>query len=106
MGAAGTLPALLAAVRAVRKGGIVLQFGTSYDSVSGLPQKDFYYGQISIIGAKGGYGCYPVAIDLLNRHALKIEPLITHQYPLDKVAEAFELMDKRLNNVLRAAVLC
>jgi len=25
---------------------------------------------------------------------------------LDKVAEAFDVMDKRLNNVLRAAVLC
>jgi 2-desacetyl-2-hydroxyethyl bacteriochlorophyllide A dehydrogenase len=104
--AAGTLSALLAAVRAVRKGGIVLQFGTSYDCVSGLPQKDFYYREISIIGTKGGYGCYPTAIDLLNRHALKVEPLITHQYPLDKVGEAFEVMDKRLDNVLRAAVLC
>jgi hypothetical protein len=25
---------------------------------------------------------------------------------LDKVGEAFEVMDKRLDNVLRAAVLC
>jgi threonine dehydrogenase-like Zn-dependent dehydrogenase len=90
----------------VRKGGTVLQFGTSYDTVSGLPQKDFYYREISIVGTKGGYGCYPTAVDLLNRHALKIEPLITHQYSLDKVAEAFDVMDKRLNNVLRAAVLC
>jgi len=106
MEAAGTLSALLAAVRTVRKGGIVLQFGTSYDCVNGLPQKDFYYREISIIGTKGGYGCYPTAIDLLNRHALKVEPLITHQYPLDKVGEAFEVMDKRLDNVLRAAVLC
>jgi len=103
---AGTQSALLAAVRNVRKGGIVLQFGTSYDTVNGLPQKDFYYREISIIGTKGGYGCYPIAADLLNRHAIKIEPLITHQYSLDKVAEAFEVMDKRLNNVLRAAVLC
>jgi threonine dehydrogenase-like Zn-dependent dehydrogenase len=103
---AGTSSALLAAVRAVRKGGTVLQFGTSYDSINGLPQKDFYYREISIIGTKGGYGCYPTAVDLLNRHAVKIKPLITHQYSLDKVAEAFEVMDKRLDNVLRAAVLC
>jgi 2-desacetyl-2-hydroxyethyl bacteriochlorophyllide A dehydrogenase len=103
---AGNQSALLAAVRTVRKGGTVLQFGTSYDTVSGLPQKDFYYREISIVGTKGGYGCYPTAVDLLNRHALKIEPLITHQYSLDKVAEAFDVMDKRLNNVLRAAVLC
>lgn len=103
---AGNLSALLAAARTVRKGGTVLQFGTSYDSVCGLPQKDFYYREISIIGTKGGYGCYPTAIDLLNRHALTIGPLITHQYSLDKVAEAFEVMDKRLKNVLRAAVLC
>ncbi|MGA2989340.1 MAG: alcohol dehydrogenase catalytic domain-containing protein [Candidatus Korobacteraceae bacterium] len=104
--AAGTLSALLAAARTVRKGGIVLQFGTSYECVNGLPQKDFYYREISIIGTKGGYGCYPAAVDLLNRHALKIAPLITHEYPLAKVAEAFEVMDKRLHNVMRAAVVC
>ncbi len=104
--AAGTLSALLAAVRTVRKGGIVLQFGTSYETVSGLPQKDFYYREISIVGTKGGYGCYPDAVDLLNRHAVKIKPLITHEYPLARVDEAFQVMDKRLDNVLRAAVVC
>ena len=98
--AAGTLSALLAAARTVRKEGTVLQFGISYENVNGLPQKDFYYREISIIGTKGGYGCYPAATDLLNRHALKIAPLITHEYPLNKVAEAFEVMDKRLHNVL------
>ncbi len=103
---AGSLSALLAAARTVKKGGIVLQFGISNECIAGLPQKDFYYKEVSIVGSKGGFGCYPTAVDLLNRHALRVGPLITHQYPLNKVTEAFEVMDKRLNNVVRAAVLC
>jgi 2-desacetyl-2-hydroxyethyl bacteriochlorophyllide A dehydrogenase len=104
--AAGTISALLSAERMVKKGGTVLEFGTSFDTVNGLPQKDFYYKEISIIGTKGGYGFYNTAVELLNRHALKIAPLITHQYPLGKTSEAFAVMDKRLDNVLRAAVFC
>jgi 2-desacetyl-2-hydroxyethyl bacteriochlorophyllide A dehydrogenase len=104
--AAGTVSALLSAERMVKKGGTILEFGTSFDIVNGLPQKDFYYKEISIIGTKGGYGFYHTAVELLNRHTLKIAPLITHQYPLGKTSEAFEVMDKRLDNVLRAAVFC
>jgi 2-desacetyl-2-hydroxyethyl bacteriochlorophyllide A dehydrogenase len=104
--AAGTVGALLSAVRLVNKGGVVLEFGTSFDTVNGLPQKDFYYREISIVGSKGGWGFYRTGIELLNRHAIKIDPLITHQYPLDKTAEAFHVMDKRLDGVLRAAVYC
>ncbi|MGA2989733.1 MAG: alcohol dehydrogenase catalytic domain-containing protein [Candidatus Korobacteraceae bacterium] len=104
--AAGNVGALLSATRMVKKGGTVLEFGTSFDTVSGIPQKDFYYREISIVGCKGGWGFYRTGIELLNRHAIKIDPLITHHYPLARTAEAFHVMDKRLDGVLRAAVYC
>lgn len=103
--ASGTVAGLLSATRMVKKGGTVLEFGTSFDTVSGIPQKDFYYREISIVGSKGGWGFYNTAAELLNRHAINIDPLITHCYPLAKTAEAFAVMSRRLDGVLRAAVL-
>lgn len=102
----GTVSALLSAVRMVKKGGTVVQFGTSFNNIDGLPQKDFYCKEISMVGSKGGYGFYPKAIDLLEHKKVKIEPLITHKFALSEVASAFEVMDKRLDNVLRAVVFC
>jgi 2-desacetyl-2-hydroxyethyl bacteriochlorophyllide A dehydrogenase len=104
--ASGTVSGLLSATRMVKKGGTVLQFGTSFETVSGIPQKDFYYREISIVGSKGGWGCYHTAAELLNRHTIQIDPLITHHYPLAQTAEAFNVMDKRLDGVVRAAVFC
>ena len=102
----GTVPALLSAVRLVKKGGTVVQFGTSFDTIEGLPQNDFYKKEISIIGSKGGFGFYSKAVDLLEQKKVKIESLITHIFPLTEAARAFEIMDKRLDNVMRAAVFC
>ncbi|NSW91522.1 MAG: alcohol dehydrogenase catalytic domain-containing protein [Firmicutes bacterium] len=104
--ASGTVSALLSAVKMVKKGGTIVQFGTSFNYIDGLPQKDFYSKEISMVGSKGGYGFYPKAIELLEQKKVKIEPLITHRFPLREAARAFEVMDKRLDNVMRAVVFC
>lgn len=104
--ASGTVAGVLSSVRMVKKGGTIVQFGTSFNIIDGLPQKDFYTREISLIGSKGGFGCYQEAITLLEQKKLIIEPLITHRFPLEKVVDAFEVMDKRLDNVIRAAIFC
>jgi threonine dehydrogenase-like Zn-dependent dehydrogenase len=102
--AAGTASGLLSALRLVKKGGTVVEFGTSIDLIDGLPQKDFYSREISIVGSKGGYGFYRKAIELLESHQIRIEPLITHTFTLEETPKAFEVMDRRLDKVIRAAV--
>lgn len=104
--ASGTVSGVLSAIKMVKKGGRIVQFGTSFNKIDGLPQKDFYSKEISLVGTKGGFGFYPKAVNLLEQKKLKIEPLITHKFPLSEVARAFEVMDKRLDNVLRAVVFC
>ncbi|HYE83469.1 MAG TPA: alcohol dehydrogenase catalytic domain-containing protein [Clostridia bacterium] len=104
--ASGTVSGLLSCVRLVKKGGRIVQFGTSFNKIDGLPQKEFYSKEISIVGTKGGYEFYPKAVSLLEQKKLKIEPMITHKFPLSEVSRAFEIMDQRLENVLRAVVFC
>ncbi|KUO71935.1 MAG: hypothetical protein APF77_04595 [Clostridia bacterium BRH_c25] len=104
--ASGTVSGVLSSIRMVKKGGTVVQFGTSFNKIDGLPQKDFYSKEISLVGTKGGFGFYPKAVNLLEQKKLEIESLITHKYPLSEIAKAFEVMDQRLDNVLRAVVFC
>lgn len=104
--ASGTVSGVLSSVRMIKKGGTIIQFGASFNTIDGLPQRDFYAKEISLVGSKGGFGFYPKAINLLEQGKLMIEPLITHKFPLNEVARAFEVMDQRLENVLRAVVLC
>ena len=102
--AAGTLSSLQSCVRKVEKGGTILVFGTSKDIITDIPQKDLYYKEISIVGSKGGFGCYEQAQALLNAHKIKIEPIVNHVFPFEKAPEAFDMMDRRLDNVIRAAI--
>lgn len=102
--ASGTASGLLSAVNLVKKGGTVVEFGTSFEVINGLPQRDFYSREISIVGSKGGYGFYKKSINILENHQIKIEPLITHNFTLEETGQAFKVMDKRLDKVIRAIV--
>lgn len=104
--ASGTVQGLLSAVRMVKKGGRIIQFGTSFNNIDGLPQKEFYSKEISLIGTKGGFGFYPKAVSLIEKKKLSIDPLITHTFSLDDISSAFNVMDQRLDSVMRVAVFC
>lgn len=102
--AAGTLSSLQSCMRKVEKGGTILVFGTSKDTISDIPQKDLYYKECSIVGSKGGYGCYEQALELLKAHEVKIRPIVNHVIPFENAPYAFKMMDERLDNVIRAAI--
>jgi 2-desacetyl-2-hydroxyethyl bacteriochlorophyllide A dehydrogenase len=104
--AAGVPSSLAACVNLCKKGGSVVEFGASHEPIGNISQREFYSREISIIGSKGGYGCYHQAIDLITSGKVSVEPLITHKLPLSDTAKAFEIMDKRLDKVIRAAVIC
>jgi len=105
--ASGTASGLLSAVKLVKKGGKVVQFGTSYQTINGLPQNDFYTKEISLIGSKGGFGFYQKAIQLLEQDLIKIRPLVTHQFGLNEASDVFEaIVEKKFDDLLRAVVFC
>jgi L-iditol 2-dehydrogenase len=81
------------AVEIVRKGGRVVLFG-------GLPKaapmvtldaNRIHYGEIEVVGAFSYHPTYhKLALDLLARKVIPADLLVTHIFPLDRVAEAFE----------------
>lgn len=82
-----------AAVHMTRKGGKIVLFGgvpKSQPMVS-MDSNLLHYGEREVIGAFSYHPTmHALALDLYQQGAIPIEQLITHRFPLDEVAEAFE----------------
>ncbi len=93
--AAGTDEAVDLALRAARPGARVV--------LAGIPTGDHTTFSASVARRKGltlllvrRMGeVYPRALRLVQSGAVDLEPLVTHRYPLDRAAEAFEVAARR-----------
>lgn len=104
--ASGTVGGLLSCVELVKKGGTIVQFGTSSKMINNLPQGAFYNKEMTIKGSKAGYGLYPRAIELIELGKINIESLVTHKFSLEETPKAFEMIDGRMGDILRAVIFC
>jgi threonine dehydrogenase-like Zn-dependent dehydrogenase len=46
-------------------------------------------------------GDWPTAIDLSSRGSINLKALVTHRFPLDEAARAYEVADKKLENSVK-----
>ena len=104
--ASGTVGGLLSCVDLVKKGGTIIEFGTSAKMINNLPQGLFYSKEITIKGSKGGYGFYPKAIELIELGKINVESLVTHKFTLKETPKAFKMIDGRMDDILRAVIFC
>jgi L-iditol 2-dehydrogenase len=62
-----------------------------HDPVSPLDMNQLHYKELAILGAYGAtHRQYRLTMDYLNRRRTELAPVVTHQFPLDKIGEAFE----------------
>lgn len=89
--AAGAPAALKSAIQLVSKGGQIIVLGIFPEDVS-LPASDLVRRQISL---KGSYGSawrhYEEAIRLLEQKMVRAEAIVSHQFPLEKADDAFQM---------------
>jgi L-iditol 2-dehydrogenase len=85
------------AVEMVRKGGRVVLFGglPKSEPMTTLDANRIHYGEIEVVGAFSYHPTgHELALELLKRKAISAELLVTHEFPLERVGEAFETADK------------
>jgi len=74
-----------------RRGGRVLQFGmVSPENTISIPPYDIYYKELTVCGSFVNPHTHSRAIQLLASGRIEVATLITHKYPLEEAAEAFE----------------
>jgi len=88
---AGRLETAQLALKLARRGGTVLQFGVvSPDQLAAVSPYDIYYRELTVRGSFVNPFTHARAIELLASKQVKVMPLVTHRFPLDEAARAFE----------------
>jgi L-iditol 2-dehydrogenase len=61
------------------------------DPVSPLDMNQLHYKELAILGAYGATTRqYRITMEYLNRRRKELAPVVTHQFPLERIGEAFE----------------
>jgi L-iditol 2-dehydrogenase len=91
--AAPSKQAQQAALKMAAKRARVVYFAglPKHDPVSSLDMNQLHYKELAILGAYGATRRqYRITMAYLNRRRDELAPVVTHQFPLDKIGEAFE----------------
>jgi threonine dehydrogenase-like Zn-dependent dehydrogenase len=111
----GTYPALQQAMRAVRVGGTVVAAGFYAGGELRLGE-EFHHNRLTLVASQGGWGNAPreprwprsrarrLAAELLADGRVRADELITHRFAFADAAQAYELVDRSPEDVLRVTL--
>jgi threonine dehydrogenase-like Zn-dependent dehydrogenase len=97
--ATGHPDAVNVGLRMLRKGGTFVEFSVMAQETSTDWTIIGDAKELTIYGAHLGPGCYPKVIRYLERGMLRTQGIVTHQLPLDRFAEAFDLVHAGGNSI-------
>ncbi|MFQ5711665.1 MAG: zinc-binding dehydrogenase [Candidatus Geothermarchaeales archaeon] len=102
---AGVPETITQSIKVVRPGGTVLIFGIHAKSINNFDAYPFYFKELSVVGSRAMIESeYEPTIRLVASGAVDVKPLITHRFPLERIREGFELVDKSPGSALRVIV--
>lgn len=101
----GDLAAISQAIKLLKPGGKLMLVGIpEVDDIS-LPIHQMRRKEITIINVRRQVRCTQKAIDLLDHHKINMDAIATHHFPLDKIAEAFDLVANYRDGVMKAMIV-
>jgi len=97
--AAGIPTTIRQSYEMVRPAGEIIQYGIGPTSVDNINTFLEYYKEITTYGVRA-VACNDFSLSAKLLQAVRIEPLITHRFPLERTVEGLELAEKPLGKVL------
>ncbi|MBW2207784.1 MAG: alcohol dehydrogenase catalytic domain-containing protein [Deltaproteobacteria bacterium] len=101
---AGAQEAVEQSMDCVRRGGRVLLAGLSRKMIP-MDADRIVLDEIEVIGSRGAPNAVRESITLLAGGRINVKPLVTHQLPLSEAARGMEIFEKRLEDVIRVALI-
>jgi L-iditol 2-dehydrogenase len=90
----GVMASIADAIRMVRFGGRILLFGITSATTGTLPFYDLYFKELTLINNRAATAQdFPVMIDLVDRAAVHLEPLVTHRMALEELGTALGMLE-------------
>jgi 2-desacetyl-2-hydroxyethyl bacteriochlorophyllide A dehydrogenase len=113
----GRYAALHEALRCVRVAGTVVAAGFYVGAGSDLRLgEEFHHNRLTLVGSMSGWGVpqrepgwdrrrlRATALDLIADGRLDVDAFVTHRFPFERAAEAYELIDRRPEETLRVVL--
>jgi len=101
---AGAEQAVEHSMDCVRRGGRVALTGLCGRKVP-MDTNRIVLDEIEVIGSRGAPNAVPESITLLSAGRINVKPLVTHQLPLAEARRGMEIFEKRLEDVIRVALI-
>lgn len=104
----GSADTLTEAVQVARTGGRVVMLGV-FDSDPKIPGFQFFQKELTLAasncyGREANVGDFALATTLVEQNAGAIEPLVTHTFSLDQVADAFATADDKSTRSIKVQI--
>jgi len=93
------------AVKLLKPGGILILIGIPETDDITFPIHELRRKEITIINVRRQVNCTREAIDLLESYQINVDKMATHHFPLEKTAEAFELVANYRDSVMKAMIV-
>jgi L-iditol 2-dehydrogenase len=101
---AGEQDTLDQAVELLKPGGRLLLVGIPRTDRVSLPIDQLRRKEITLVNVRRQNGCVPGALDLVAEGRAEVDFMLTHRFPLERTAEAFELVDGYRDGVIKALI--
>lgn len=102
--ASGQATVLEDCINVLKPGGSIVVFGIFSDRIKNFDPSFLYYKEPVLYGSKGTSGAFEDAIQLLAEKRLQILPMITHRFPLEETAAAFNVFETKVPDAMRILI--
>lgn len=102
---AGADEAVKSSLACVRRGGRVVLAGVSGKKGVALDTDRIVLDEIEVVGSRGAPNALGESIGLLASGRINVKPLVTHTLPLSDIHRGMEIFTKRLEEVIRVALI-
>jgi L-iditol 2-dehydrogenase len=90
----GVMSLIAEAIRMARFGARIVLFGISNATSGALPFYDLYFKELTLINNRAATAQdFPAMIDLVDRGAVRLQPLVTHRMALDELGAALGMVE-------------
>ncbi|MCK9244548.1 MAG: alcohol dehydrogenase catalytic domain-containing protein [Candidatus Marinimicrobia bacterium] len=101
----GDPEAIAQAIKLLKPGGFLVLIGIPEVDDICLPIHELRRREITIINVRRQVHCTQKAIDLLEQRRVNMDTMVTHHLPLEKTADAFELVANYRDGVMKAMIV-
>jgi L-iditol 2-dehydrogenase len=101
---AGTSHSMNSAISICRRGGRIGLIAVPPNCQTEVCLKAIMWDELSVIGSRGNPNCHDAILSMIAEKQINPQPMITHRYPIERFSEAIQVVQNRLEQVMKVII--